>query len=405
MPNDVLPGQSPSPAREGIGDETILTHAGRDPRRQRGAVNPPVYRASTIVFETVEAYDRRKESFYDGISYGLYGTPTTFALAEAVARIEGGTRTVLTGSGTAAIALALTAFLKSGDHVLIADNAYQNTRTFCDTTLAGFGIETTYYDPLVGADIESLVKPNTRVIYMESPGSLTFEVMDVPAIATVARKRGIITLIDNAWASPLYCKPLALGVDISIQPATKYLSGHSDVLLGAVTTRDEALFRRVKDIAGRFGSNAAPDDCFLVLRGMRSLAVRMERHRANGLALAAWLADRPEVDRVLHPALPGHLGHEIWKRDFKGASGLFGVLLRPTSKETVARMIESLRLFGIGSSWGGFESLIVPGYPARTRTATPWTETGPLLRIHAGLESVDDLVDDLTHGFAVLGAG
>lgn len=406
MPKDVLTGQeSLSPGSDGVGDETILTHAGRDPRRQHGAVNPPIYRASTIVFETVEAYDRRKESFYDGISYGLYGTPTTFALAEAVARIEGGTKTVLTGSGTAAIALALTAFVKSGDHVLIADSAYQNTRTFCDTTLAGFGIQTTYYDPLIGADIESLVKPNTRMIYMESPGSLTFEVMDVPAIAAVARRRGIVTLIDNAWASPLYCKPLGLGVDVSIQPATKYLSGHSDVLLGAVTTRDEALFRRVKDIAGRFGSNAAPDDCYLVLRGMRSLAVRMERHQANGLALAAWLADRAEVGRVLHPALSGHPGHGIWKRDFKGASGLFGVLLRPVAKAAVVKMIESLRLFRIGSSWGGFESLIVPGYPARSRTATPWTESGPLLRIHAGLERIDDLVEDLERGFSILRTG
>lgn len=404
---DDFPTGSPNPGHgtQRVRDDTLLTHAGRAPRRQHGAVNPPVYRASTIVFETVDAYDRRKENFYDGISYGLYGTPTTYALADAVAKIEGGTKTVLTGSGTAAIALALTAFLKSGDHVLVADSAYQNTRTFCDSTLAGFGIETTYYDPLIGAGIESLIKPNTRVVYMESPGSLTFEVQDVPAIASVARKHRIVTMIDNAWASPLYCKPLDLGVDVSIQPATKYLSGHSDVLLGAVTTRNEALFRKVKDMAGRFGSNAAPDDCYLVLRGMRSLAVRLERHQANGLALAAWLAGRAEVERVLHPARPDHPGHAVWKRDFKGASGLFGVLLRPAPKSAVANMIESLRLFGIGSSWGGFESLIVPGYPARSRTATKWNELGFLLRIHAGLECIDDLVADLDQGLAVLRAG
>ncbi|WP_342363778.1 cystathionine beta-lyase [Terrarubrum flagellatum] len=391
-----------SPTREALRDDTLLIHAGRDPRHQQGAVNPPIMRASTIIFDTMEAYDRRKELFYDGVSYGLYGTSTAHALSAAIAELEGGSRTVLTGSGTAAIALALTAILQRGDHVLVADSAYQNTRTFCDTTLAKFGVETSYYDPTIGAGVEALIRPNTRAIYMESPGSLTFEVQDVPAIASIARRRGIVTLIDNSWASPLYCKPLQLGVDVSIQPATKYLSGHSDVLLGAVTTRDEALFKAIKDIAGRFGSNAAPDDCYLVLRGMRSLAVRMERHQANGLALARWLEGRPEVARVLHPSLPDDPGHEIWRRDFKGASGLFGVLLRSDSRDAIACMIERCRLFKIGSSWGGFESLIVPGYPQKARTARPWTERGFLLRFHAGLEDAGDLIIDLERAFAAL---
>lgn len=387
---------------QGSNDETILTHAGRYPRRQHGAVNPPIVRASTIVFDTMEAYERRKENFYDCVSYGLYGTPTSFDLADAIAQLEGGAKTVLTGSGTAAIALSLAALLKNGDHLLVADSAYQNTRTFCDSTLAKFGVQTTYYDPLIGSGIEGLIKPNTRAIYMESPGSMTFEMQDVPAIVSVARQYGIVTLIDNSWASPLYCKPLSLGVDISIQPATKYLSGHSDVLLGAVTTKDQALFRKIKDVTGRFGSNASPDDCYLVLRGMRSLAVRMERHQANGLAIARWLMGRPEVDRVLHPALPANPGHALWRRDFIGASGLFAFVLRQTSAPAVARMIESCRLFGIGSSWGGFESLIVPGYPGRVRTATSWTEPGILLRIHAGLENIEDLLADIEQGFAKL---
>ena len=396
---DLLDAGSTRGADHAAQDETILIHAGRNSANQYGTVNPPVHRASTILFDTVDAYNRRKENFYDGLSYGLYGTQTTFALADAVARLEGGSRTVLTGSGTAAIALALTAFLQSGDHLLVADCAYQNTRTFCDRTLARFGIETSYYDPLIGSGIESRVRANTRVIYLESPGSLTFEIQDIPAIASVARKHGILTLIDNSWATPLYCKPLRLGVDVSIQPATKYLSGHSDLLLGAVTTADEGLFRRVKDVAAQFGSNAAPDDCYLALRGMRSLAVRLERHQVNGLALAKWFAHQPEVVRVLHPAMEDHPGHEMWKRDFKGASGLFGVLLAPCSEQALTTFIESLKLFAIGSSWGGFESLIVPGYPERSRTATPWHVAGHLIRIHAGLENIDDLTSDLEQGF------
>lgn len=382
-------------------DDTLLIAKGRDPERHFGAVNPPVYRASTILYPTVEAFEAPRQ--LRGVYYGRGGTPTTFALEDAVAALDGAAGAVVTGSGKTAIAQALMTFLEAGDHLLMVDTAYAPTRQFCDRVLARFGVETTYYDPLIGAGIEALMRPETKVVFLESPGSLTFEVQDTPAIAAVARGRGAIVMLDNTWATPLYFKPLAHGVDVAIQAATKYIGGHSDLMMGVVSATEEhypALRRGMQDL----GCYVSPDDCYLALRGLRTLSVRLERHQRNGLALAEWLQTRPEIARVLHPALPDSPGHASWRRDFAGASGLFGVILKPCSKTALAAMLDGMELFGMGFSWGGYESLIVPTHPERYRTATAWQAEGPVLRIHAGLEAPSDLIADLEAGFARLRA-
>jgi cystathionine beta-lyase len=382
--------------------QTRLAHAARDPERHFGVVNPPVYRASTILYPTLDEFENRRSRRYTGFSYGLYGTPTTLALADAVAELSGGARTLLTSSGLSAVTLALTAFLRQGDHVLVSDSAYEPTREFCTSVLARFGVGVTFYDPLAGADIAGLLRAETRVVYCESPGSLTFEVQDVPAIARAARAHGAVVMLDNTWATPLGFRAFEHGADVEIQAGTKFLAGHSDLLVGAITTRDEALFRTVKDGAAAFGDCVAPDVCYETLRGLRTLEVRLHRQEQAALAVARWLAGRPEVARVLHPGLPGDPGHALWRRDFQGSSSLFGVLLRTTSRPAVAAMVEGLSLFSIGASFGGFESLIIPARPVRT--VQPWREPGFLLRLHVGLEAVDDLIADLEAGLARLGA-
>lgn len=387
-----------------MSDETTLVHAGREADRTVGVVNPPVYRASTILYPSLEAFKNRMQRRYSGITYGLQGNPTRFALAEAVAALEGGHKSVVVSSGLGAITYAVLAFVKAGDHLLVTDSAYEPTRNFCAKVLARFGIETTFYDPRIGGGIEALIRPNTRMILMESPGSLTFEMQDVPAIAGVARARGVLTLLDNTWATPLLFKPLAHGVDISSQAATKYIAGHSDVLLGVITVKTEEHFRAIKDITTQLGDNPGPDDCYLALRGLRTLAVRLRQHGDAALRVARWLAQRPEVARVLHPGLPEDPGHTLWRRDFAGACGLFGLLLRTGNEAAVARMVDGLRLFKIGASWGGYESLIIPAYPAAARHAVPWREPGFLLRLHIGLENPDELIADLAEGFARLNA-
>ncbi len=382
--------------------DTIATHAGRDPARQSGAVNPPVYHASTILFDRVDAYRRRQELFYDGVGYGLYGTPTMLALAETIAALEGAKRAVVVSSGTAAIAATFLGLTEAGAHVLLPDTVYGTVRTFCGSVLTRFGVTVEYYDPMIGAGIDALIRPETKLVYLESPGSFTFEVQDVPAIARAARARGVATVHDGSWASPMYMRAVELGVDVAIQSGTKYLSGHSDIIFGTAATNDEAIFRRIKEAAGRHGKTHRGGVCFLALRGIRTLPVRMPRHQETGLHLARWLAEQPQVKRVLHPAFPDCPGHAYWVRDFTGASGLFGVVLHPVPDERVVRMIEGRRLFKIGSSWGGFESLIVPTDPKPLRTVTRWREDGPLVRIHAGLEDVRDLQDDLARGLALL---
>ena len=384
--------------------DTLLAHAGRDPEANYGIINPPVYHASTVVFPTLAALEESEKDPFTGVTYGRFGTPTTFALEEAVAALEGGYRAVAVPSGLAAIAASLIAFVVTGDHVLVADNVYGPTRQrVCDLILARMGVEVTYYDPLVGADIARLMRDTTRVVFLESPGSLTFELQDVPAIAAAAKARGAVVVMDNTWATPLYFKPLAHGVDISIQAATKYIVGHADAMLGVITTTEEH-FQTVKTMAHALGHAAAPDDCYLALRGLRTLAVRLARHQETGLALARWLEGRPEVARVLHPALPDDPGHSLWKRDFTGACGLFSIVLKDFPKSAVAAMLDGLELFAMGFSWGGYESLILLVDPEAVRSAVPWTASGPTLRLHAGLEDVQDLTADLERGFERLAA-
>jgi len=382
--------------------DTLLVSAGRDPRANQGVVNPPVYHASTIVFPTVaELHASQKKRDPRKTRYGRHGTPTTFALEEAIASLEGGAEAIAIGSGVAAITAVLTAFVKTGDHLLMVDTAYGPTRRFCDTVLKRFGVTTTYYDPRIGAAIGELIRPNTRLLFLESPGSLTFEVQDVPAITAAARRAGIVTAMDNTWATPLFFKPLAHGVDVSVLSATKYIGGHSDLMMGLITTT-EAAYQPVRRAVEDFGGSAAPDDCYLALRGYRTLGVRLARHQENGLALAQWLHQRPEVARVLHPALPQSPDHALWRRDFTGASGLFAVELKPMPEPALEAMLDGLELFGMGYSWGGFESLILPTDPSHYRTAVPWKAPGPLIRVHAGLEDPQDLIADLEAGFARL---
>lgn len=392
-------------------DDTLIGHVGNDPTANHGIVNPPVYHASTVLFPTLAALEQSVRHLNEPgrVHYGRYGTPTTFALERAVAELEGADQAIALPSGLAAITATLIAFLSAGDHLLMVDTVYGPVRKFCDNHLARLGIETSYYDPLTGAGIADLMRPNTRVVYVESPGSLTFEVQDVPAIAEVAHAAGAKVVMDNTWATPLFCKPFRLGVDVSLHAATKYIVGHSDAMLGLIVTSNE-LFPTLKPTVHAFGHAAAPDDCYLALRGLRTLSVRLQRHQSTALELARWLQQRPEVARVMHPGLPDDPGHPLWRRDFMGASGLFGVVLQPVPRYALAAMVDGMKLFGMGFSWGGYESLILPVRPQTVRSAKPWTTAGPVLRIHAGLEDPDDLIADLEAGFerlnaAVKGAG
>jgi len=361
-------------------------------REHFGVVNTPVYRASTILYPDLAA-QKAKDVAY---TYARRGTPSSRSFEDAVNALEGGARTVVVPSGLNAIATAMLSVCGAGDHLLVVDSCYAPTRTFCDKTLKRFGIGVTYYDPLIGAAIERLFRPNTRAVFCESPGSLTFEVQDIPAIAAVAHARGAAVLLDNTWATPIYFDALAHGADLSIQAATKYIGGHADVMIGYVTANSSHVERLV-DTHGNMGLYASGDDCYLALRGVRTLPTRLKRHQSNAMALTKWLSDRSEVARILYPALESDPGHAIWKRDFSGATGLFGVVLKPVSEKAVAALVDGLDHFGIGFSWGGFESLIVPA--AITRTARPFHAEGPVLRIHAGLEDPDDLIEDLAKGF------
>ena len=378
--------------------DTKILHAGRHPEDFHGAVNPPVYHASTILHASVAAMEKSGKTPFEGVRYGRFGTPTTFALEEAVAELEGGHRTVATSSGLAAITGALMAFLKTGDHLLMVDTAYFPTRKFCDEVLSGLGIATTYYDPLIGAGIKALMRPNTRVVFTESPGSLTFEIQDIPAIAETAHAGGAIVMMDNTWGV-LTFQPFTKGVDISIQAATKYIVGHADAMLGTITAATPELWLRVKSSVASFGHSPGAEEMYLGLRGLRTLAVRLRHHAATALRLTTWLQGRPEVDRVLYPPLPSDPGHALWARDFSGGCGLFGVILKPAAKPAVDAMLDGFAHFKLGFSWGGFESLVIPtGGHSVTRTATAWAPAGPSLRFHAGLEDVEDLQEDLEQG-------
>lgn len=379
-------------------ERTRLVASGRPKRRPSHPVNPPVERVSTYLFPTFE-------DFLEGgknIVYGRLGGPTHRALEECVTALEGGVETRLAPSGLQAVIASLLAFLEAGDHVLMTDSAYDPTRKFCERFLARFGVSTTFYDPCIGAALSTLMRPNTKVVFAESPGSLTFEVQDVRALAKVAHEKGAKLVVDNTWSAGVFFKPIAHGADVVVQAGTKYFSGHSDLLLGSITSADEDTAKRIFHALLQLGSNVSADDAYLTLRGMRTLAARMAVHEANGLVLAKWLAARPEVASVLHPALKSFPGHLIWKRDFTGASGLFGVVLIPFPEAAVEAFFNALRLFGMGFSWGGFESLCILTHPEKNRTATKWTAKGPVLRVHAGLEDPDDLIGDLDRAFAAM---
>jgi len=386
---------------------TQILHVGRDPDANHGVVNPPVYHCSTVIFKTLDALLEtrrdRASGAYEGFTYGREGTVTTRALEDAMTLLEGGYRAVVTSCGLGAICAALTAFLSAGDHLLIVDSLYGPARAFCEDFLKKFGVEVTYYPPSIGAGIEALMQPNTKVVYLESPGSLTFEITDVPAITAICRQRGITTIMDNTWASPVCFQPLKHGVDVSINAATKYISGHSDLMLGVAVCTEEA-FVPVKKTASGSGYCGGPDDVYMALRGLRTLPLRMRQHQQSATEIASWLQQRPEVFRVMYPALPGDPAHELWKRDFTGASGLFGIVLNACTDRQFAAMLDGMKLFRLGYSWGGFESLCVPTYPSDLRSAQQWEAPGPSLRIHVGLEDVADLIDDLAAGFARLKA-
>ena len=380
---------------------TEVAHLGRDPRRFLGAVNTPVFRASTILLPTIADLERASRGEYKGLSYGLHGLPTVTDLQRALAALEGGHAALAVPSGLTATTLPLLALLAPGDHLLVTDAVYGPTRRFCDNHLRRLRIDVGYYDPLAGASIAELFRPNTKIVFAESPGSLTFEVQDSPAIARAAHARGARVVLDNTWATPLGFRAFDHGVDVSVHAATKYIGGHSDVLSGLILATQEsfpALHRLWTDI----GVTASPDDCFLTLRGFRTLPLRLARHADSALEIAQWLKARPEVREVIYPALPGARGHEMWKRDFVGASGLFSVVLQPVAKQRIDAMLDSMRLFGMGWSWGGFESLIIPIYPERVQTATKWDPGGPCLRLAIGLEDVEDLIADLDQGLSRL---
>ncbi|MEM9724334.1 MAG: cystathionine beta-lyase [Pseudomonadota bacterium] len=398
-------GQTASGARPGFRDATKAVAGGRRPEMQGGAVNPPIYRASTIVSSSLaDLRARNRIRPGDGLTYGVHGTPGTFAFEEALAELEGGWRTRLCSTGLTAATAPLLCYLNGGDHLLMTDSVYGPTRSFCDGMLRRLGIETTYFDPLIGVGLRDLIRPNTRVVYLESPGSWTFEVQDTPTLAAIANEAGCWTMLDNTWASPLYFKPFEHGVDVSIQAATKYIAGHSDLLLGAVTTT-EAAYPKLQKGWQDLGLSAAPDDVFNAMRGLRTMPTRLARHWENGLRVAEWLARQPEVEDILHPALPHDPGHALWRRDFRGASSLFGFILSPSysDERRLAALLDDLELHAMGYSWGGFESLLIPVDPARIRTAGAWPRAprpqGQVMRIHVGLEDPDDLIDDLAAGF------
>ncbi len=379
-------------------DDTIITHSGRHPFDNHGVVNPPVYHASTILFPTMEEYINRSET--SRIRYGRRGTPTIFALEDALTELEGGPAagTTIVPSGLAAITMALMAFVETGDHILVTDNTYGPTRSFSTGKLSKMGVETEFYDPAIGSDIERLIKANTRLIWLESPGSQTFEMQDVSAITGVARAKGVKTIIDNTWSGGYYYKPLSHGVDVSVQAGTKYIVAHSDVMLGSITCNADT-HEQVFASSQSFGACSGPDDVYLALRGLRTMGVRMPRHHESGLKIARWLQERPEVIRVMHPGLPQDPSHDLWKRDFTGASGLFGFVIESANPIKAAAMMDGLKYFGMGSSWGGFESLLIPASPEKNRTATSWNPGGFTMRMHVGLEDADDLITDLDAGF------
>ncbi len=381
--------------------DTRLIHAGRAKQYTGQVVNPPLVRASTIVFDTFAELKHATQQRGNKVPfYGRRGTSTHFALQDAICELEGGSGCALYPCGAAAVSGALLAFLTAGDHLLMVDSVYEPTRALCDKLLSSLGIEITYYDPQIGAGIAALIKANTRVIFLESPGSLTFELQDIPAICALAQQHNIVTILDNTWASPILCQPFQLGVDVSVQSATKYIVGHSDVMLGTASANAKH-WPQLREHSYLLGYCASADDAYTALRGLRTLSVRLKQHQQSALKIADWLTQRPEVETVLHPALPSHPAHHIFKRDFSGSNGLFSFVLKQGSQQQVEAFIEGMAHFKMGFSWGGYESLITATMKVQQlRSVTKWPYSGPLIRLHVGLEDVQDLLADLTAAFA-----
>lgn len=378
------------------GNSTRIVHAGRRKEWTGALVNPPVWRGSTVLYDNVAEMRERQSDTHHRLYYGRRGTPTQWSLADALTELEPGSQgSLLYPSGVAAVTTALMSVLNPGDELLMVDSVYEPTRAFCDGLLKRYGVTTRYYDPMIGAGIEALLNDRTRAIFLESPGSLTFEVQDIPAITAIARARGIVTLLDNTWATPVFFPAIAHGVDLSILACTKYIVGHSDVMLGSVTANPDH-WEALRRTTYALGQYVSPDDAWLASRGLRTLAVRLKQHEENALRIAHWLQTRPEVARVLHPALEACPGHDNWKRDFSGSSGLFAFVLNSNDDAARTALIDGLELFGIGFSWGGFESLVLPVDPHRS--AVKWQAEGLMIRLHIGIEDADDLIEDLTAG-------
>lgn len=379
---------------------TKIVNAGRSKKWTGNVVNPPVERASTVVFDSIKEMKHATANRGNQVLfYGRRGTSTSFAFSDAMTELEGGAGCALYPSGTAAITNAILAFVETGDHILMVDTAYEPTRDFCDKTLKRLGVSTTYYDPMIGEGISELIQDNTKILFLESPGSITMEVQDVPTLARVAKEQGIVVMLDNTWASPINFQPFEFGVDVSIQAATKYVVGHSDVMLGTATASKE-FWPQLRENSYLMGQCTSPDDLYLAMRGIRTLGVRLKQHQENALKVAKYIAGRNDVETVLHPAFESCPGHEFFKRDFLGSNGLFSFVFKAGNQKALNAFLEGFSHFKMGYSWGGFESLVIGVNNVQgLRTATKWPYTAPLVRLHIGLEDVDDLIEDLEKAF------
>ena len=382
-----------------IKKDTKLIELGRKSFENFGIVNPPIYRTSTVLFKNTKDLGKAIKNRFNQTYYGRYGTPTTFALENAISGIEKGYRTVATSSGMSAISISLLSFLSKNDHCLISDCSYYPTKKFANEILSKFGVKFDFYDPKNLETLKKKINKKTKIIFMESPSSLTFEIEDISEVVKIAKKKKIITMIDNSWATPLYFSPIKIGIDISILAATKYISGHADVMLGLVTVKNENLYIKIKNTAVSLGDCPGPEECYLSLRGLRTLSVRLEKHRLNGLKIARLLDNNDKIIKVFHPALPKNENYEFWNKYFSGSTGLFSFILKEKSKTKIYKMINNLKLFKLGFSWGGYESLILPVFPKTERKISKLKEKGILLRLHVGLEDVNDLIEDLYSAF------
>ena len=382
-----------------IKKDTKIILSGRKPFDNYGIVNPPIYRTSTVLFKNIKELGKAISNRFNQTYYGRYGTPTTFYLEEGIAEIENAYRTIATSSGMSSISITLLSFLSKDEHCLISDCTYYPTKKFAMKILSKFGVKVDFYDPTNINSLKKRINKKTKLIFMESPSSLTFEIEDMNEIIKIAKKKKIITAIDNSWATPFYFSPIKCGIDISILAATKYISGHADTMLGLITVKNEKLFLKIKDTAVSLGDCPGPEECYLSLRGLRTLATRLEKHRSSALKIARLLQNNNKVSKVLHPALPKNNYYELWSKYFTGSTGLFSFILKEQSKNKVYKMIDNLKLFKLGFSWGGYESLILPVFPKNERKIAKWKEKGILLRLHVGLENVDDLINDLFKSF------